>query len=208
MKEEKHGKLIAFCTTCKADLKQEVVNEFDELCPEKGKTCAVYPSNNLNESNITTTDYKKVKMSYEDITTVGEMLDKYLDKEFNLEKKDILTGLESNVLNQSTTWIFDIVYGINKSLVEGRNFIRIYFPETFLDNDWFNLVWNFLCNVTKNTTLQILVYTHKEYRDIYNLNFCNEMEVGYNASVMLRTGYEEVEKKSIWKKIINFLGKV
>lgn len=179
--------LIIYCSTCRGDLKSTAFEDFsledytDHQCTLEVHPSFMYTAISEDIPNSFTTELVRAK----------EICETY----YNMEDKDFLSGS-----SHAWSWICYMFTAIHKSIAEGRKFVKIYYPETFLDNDWTRKLWNILCNVAKSTKLSILVYTHLPYHLVYDMNYENDIE---ETRVRLYTGYEDEE--GLGTKICNWI---
>lgn len=134
------------------------------------------------------------------------------EEEFVKEYSDYADELKniwsfSNGLLTSRDWILHNLEVLEKAGEIYKNdrigiFVKIYFPETFLDFQWLNILWNFYCNLSKKTDIKILVYTHMNYDLIKKLSKKFIVKLGNKNYV------ECVYPVSIQNKIKYFLSKI
>lgn len=121
------------------------------------------------------------------------------------ELKDILSF--SNGLLISRDWILHNLEVLEKANEIYKNdrigiFVKIYFPETFLDWQWLNILWNFYCNLSKKTDIKILVYTHMDY------GLIKKLSKKFIVKLENKDYVECVYPVSTWDKIKYFFSKI
>jgi len=121
------------------------------------------------------------------------------------ELKDILSF--SNGLLISRDWILHNLEVLEKAEEIYKKerigiFVKIYFPETFLDWQWLNILWNFYCNLSKKTDIKILVYTHMDY------GLIKKLSKKFIVKLENKDYVECVYPVSTWDKIKYFFSKI
>jgi hypothetical protein len=132
-----------------------------------------------------------------------EIIEEYSD--FANELKNISSN--NTGLLSGRNWILHNIEILQKAIKIYKEerigiFVKIYFPETFLDKQWINILWNFYCNISKKTDVKILVYTHMDYDFIKKLSKNSVVKLGNKYYV------ECVYPVSTWDKIKYFFSKI
>lgn len=180
--------LTVYSSTCYGDILTEAPMHFDlEDYTDHINTLCIHP---LDLSKKNYIQHPK-----------DEVVEEYSD--FAQEIKDISSNNLGLLVGRD--WILhniEVLEDAIKIYEEERIgiFVKIYFPETFLDKQWLNILWNFYCNLSEKTDIKILIYTHMNYDFIKKLSkkftvvFKNEGCVSYPTSV--------------WSRIKNFFSKI
>lgn len=149
---------------------------------------------------------KKNYVTYPD----EEFIEKYSDYKEDL--KFIATQTQGTLLGRD--WILHNLEILEKALSTYEKthcgiFVKIFYPETFLDSEWLKFLWNVYGNIAKKTPMKLLVYTHTEMWHVYYL--CNSWDLGSDVvQYRVYTGRENDETivDKIYNKIKNLWNRI
>lgn len=192
------GAFINYSTTSLADVNSKASMLFDlEDYTDHFNTMYIHPLD-LQTKNWTYYPDEKTVTNYSD-----------LQKELRF----IISQNQGYLLGRN--WVVHNIEVLEKAIklyeeTKHGVFVMIYFPESFIDSDWLRVLWNFYCNVVKKTTINIVVHTHVNMWELYEMN--NEFEVSEHVRYRLYTGHENGETivdkiynkvKNLWKRIFH-----
>lgn len=132
-----------------------------------------------------------------------EIIEEYSD--FANELKNISSN--NTGLLSGRNWILHNLEILQKAIKIYKEerigiFVKIYFPETFLDWQWLNILWNFYCNLSEKTDIKILVYTHMDY------GLIKKLSKKFIVKLENKDYVECVYPVSAWDKIKYFFSKI